>query len=412
MRICLLLGFLFGEMAVGAIALAEERGPDVSTPFPYGRPPIDYEDESSADPIAQLGKKLDARQVRLKHEPSRGYLRSLLRALDIPVESQVLVYSKTSLNRKLISPKNPRAIYFNDQTYVSWTPGSTALEISTVDPQKGGMFYTLPQSPEQPAKFVRATNCLTCHVTTNTLQVPGHLARSFFTDHRGEPLNGRSLINHDSPLNKRWGGWYVTGDHGDQPHMGNVIGADAAREFRKDPLLHGNVNDLSSFFDVQPYLTPHSDIVALMVMEHQTYLQNLLTRLNYETRLERESTVEEFLLRYLFFIDEPPLTEEVFGDSGFTGAFEFYGPEDSRGRSLRQFDLETRLFKYRLSYQIYAPAFQQLPAAAKARLYKRIWNVLSGEEPGQDFQKIPLAERKAILEILRDTVPDLPAYFR
>ncbi len=394
-----------------AAVTAEENRPDVSEPFPYGVAPINYDDETTSDPVAALGKKLQAGRLEFKFDKSHGYLQSLLRALEIPVESQVLVFSKTSVNRRHISPKTPRAIYFNDQTYVGWTPGSNALEISTVDPQKGAIFYTLRQTIDEPPRFARAKNCLTCHVTTNSLQVPGHLARSFFTDDRGEPLHGRSLINHDSPLKDRWGGWYVTGSHGEQPHMGNVIGADAARGFGENPLLHGNAAELSSYFEVRAYLAPHRDIVALMVLDHQTYLQNLLTRLNYETRLERTPTVEDFLLRYLFFIDEPPLTEEVIGEGGFTEAFEFVGPQDSHGRSLRQFDLQTRLFKYRLSYQIYTPAFRQLPATAKASLYQRIWNVLNGKEPDADYLVLPEAERQAILEILRETNDDLPAYY-
>ena len=386
--------------------------PSVTETIPFGRPPIDYYSDIADDPIAQLNARLKAGTTKLRFEPEHGFLKSVLRELQIPVESQVLVFSKTSLNRKLISPKTPRAIYFNDDVYIGWIPGITSLEVSSVDPQKGGMFYALPLEKEKPPRFVQAKNCLTCHANSNSLQVPGHVVRSFFTDKLGEPTSGRAQITHDSLLSERWGGWYVTGDHGEQSHKGNVVGLEAVREHRQDPLLHGNVTDLGSYFDAAPYPIPDSDIVALMVMEHQAYLQNLVTRLNYETRLKTTPTVEDYLLRYLFFIDEPLLTGEIIGTSGFADVFEYMGPEDSLGRSLRQFDLKTRLFKYRMSYQVYSRAFQGLPAEAKASLYKRIWGVLNGTEKNPDFQKIPAAERQAILEILRETINDLPAYFQ
>ncbi len=385
--------------------------PDVRDRFPYAKPQIDYFGDDATNPVADLDLRLREENSRLKYEPPHGYLRSLLRVLDISVESQVLVFSKTSVNRRLISPQTPRAIYFNDQVYVAWIPEIAALEISAADAKKGGMFYTLSQDPDLPQRFVRAKNCLTCHASTNSLQVPGHLARSFLTDQQGEPLQGRSWINHDTPLRKRWGGWYVTGHHGDQPHQGNIFGANAIQRYRQDPLSAGNVTDLSTFFDVKRYLTPHSDIVALMVLEHQAYVQNLLARLNYEIKLGREPTVEGYLLRYLFFVDEPPLTEEIVGTSRFAETFEARGPEDSRGRSLRQFELQTRLFKYRLSYQIYSPAFQQLPDQAKVRMYRRIWHVLIGEEPDKDFAKLAASERSAILEIMRETIVELPDYY-
>jgi hypothetical protein len=374
--------------------------------FHYLRKPIDYAGAETNNPIAGLEKRLATGVVKLRHDPKHGYLRSLLQALDVPAESQVLVFSKTAFNKHLIGPKTPRAIYFNDAVYVGWTPGIDALEISAVDPQKGAVFYTLPQKKESPPKFQRVPNCLTCHATSKTLSVPGHVLRSYATDNGGNPLAGVMQITHDTPLSRRWGGWYVTGLHGKQTHRGNIIGAG------RKPTLRGNLTSLKSFFDVSAYPVTHSDIVALMVLDHQTHIQNLLTRLNYETRLKRKNTVEDKLLRYLFFVDEPSLKDEVTGTSEFSGSFEFLGPEDSNGRSLRQFDLKTRLFKYRLSFQVYSDSFQHLPTAAKSRMYRRIWRVLTGRETDAAFQKIPQRERKAILEILRETVSGLPDYYK
>jgi len=410
-RILALIVVLFCMTVFSSLNIVAAERPEVKAPLPVALAPVSYRDKNTDEPIARLKKRLADGEAELRHEPERGYLKSLLRELDIPVSSQVLLYSKTSLNRRLISPQTPRAIYFNDETYVGWVPGIKALEISTADPLKGTIFYTLPQDGDKPVAFRRADNCLACHATSNSLQVPGHIVRSFFTDNRGEPIEGRSWINHDTPLKNRWGGWYVSGQHGEQPHMGNLMGKEMIQSYREDPLARGNVTDLSPYFDAGSYLSPHSDIVALMVLDHQAYLQNLLARYSIETQLKREPNVEEFLLRYLFFIDEAPLTEEMIGVSGFTESFEMAGPEDPRGRSLRQFDLRTRLFKYRLSYQIYAPAFQQMPAEAKERLYQRIWQVLIGADPDEDYQKIPAEERQVILEILRATLKDLPEVY-
>ena len=381
-------------------------------PFPYGQQPIDYFAEPQADPIAQLGRRIQKGELKLRYTEPHGYLLSLLQALDVPVESQVLVFSKTSVNKRLIDPRTPRAIFFNDTVYVGWIPEVPALEISAIDPQRGAMFYSLPQQSDKPPKFKRSENCLACHATSNSLQVPGQLLRSFSTDKMGNPISGLARVNHGTPLAKRWGGWYVSGLHGKQTHLGNTFGTEQNRRHRDDPAFGSNVTNLDPFFNVARYPAAHSDIVALLVLDHQVHAQNLLTRLNYETRLERKPTVEDELLRYLFFIDEPPLTDEVLGTSKFADVFESRGPEDPYGRSLRQFDLKSQLFKYRLSYQIYSPAFQQLPATAKARLYKRIWNVLTGKEKQADFRNIPQPGRQEILEMLRGTLPDLPAYYR
>lgn len=373
----------------------------------YLKKPIDYGSEKTNDPIALLQKRIDKGEVKLTYDEEHGYLRSVLQALDIPMESQVLVFSKTAFNKQLVGPRTPRALYFNDDVYIGWIPELNALEITAVDPQKGAMFYLLPQESEKtPPKFKRHPNCLTCHATSGSEGVPGHLLRSFQTDKVGNPTSGLKRITHDTPLEKRWAGWYVTGLHGDEIHLGNMIGSGG------NPAFSGNLTSLKSYFDVNMYLVPGSDIVALMVIDHQAHMQNLITRFNYETRLKRKNTVEDKLLRYLFFIDEPALKGEFLGNSEYTDIFEFFGPEDSMGRSLRQFDLKTRTFKYRLSYQIYSKAFQQLPVEGKNRLYKRIYDILTGKEKSKDYQVIPQKERQAILEILRDTIPDLPAYYR
>src|SRR5205814_2802844 len=134
---------------------------------------------------------------------------------------------------------------------------------------------------------VRNDQCLECHASAKTMGVPGHLVRSFATDDSGvADLNsGISLVNHRTPLAERWGGWYVTGIHGSQIHRGNLVGKEAYERQEKEPNYLGNVTNLGDFFAIAKYPSPHSDIVALMVLEHQTHMHNFITRLNYEATL-------------------------------------------------------------------------------------------------------------------------------
>jgi len=369
--------------------------------LPYGLLPIDYLNDKADDPIAKLGRQLKSGDVTLKRGEKHGYLKSLLKTLDVPIESQLLVFSKTALNRKLIGPTNPRAIYFNDDVYIAWVPGASSLEISAVDPIKGGMFYLLSQTTQTPPRFDRLEQCLACHAGTTTLQVPGHMTRSFLTDARGKPIVGYSRVTHDRPLSKRWGGWYVTGTHGDQNHTGNIFGKELIAKQKSEPNVRGNITSLKPFFDVKTLLSPHSDIVAHLVLNHQVHGHNLITRVGYEARFNRKSDAEEQLARYLLYLDEPELTAPIHGTSGYREQFEKRGPKDTAGRSLRQFDLKTRLFKHRLSFLIHTQAFDALPTAARNWVYGRLWELLAKSDRSQ-------AERDAIIGIVRATKKGVP----
>lgn len=406
----------------------------------YEREPIRYNSAPTSDPIARFQEQLDAGRVKLQHNPRNGYLASLLAALEIPVSSQALVFSKTSLQRDGISPRTPRAIYFDDEVYVGWVRDADLIEVAATDPALGPVFYTLDQRADKPA-FVRQTDrCTQCHGASMTDDIPGLLVRSVHTDPTGTPvlIAGTSLTTDASPLEERWGGWYVTGTHGDRRHMGNVTAKNRDDDGPLDAEAGANVTNLSDRFDTSRYLTGHSDFVALLVLAHQAEAHNLLTRLNYQTQWalrdslaintalgkpgdnaaltasarRRIQSAGERLVEYLLFCDEELLTERVAGTSGFAEDFASRGPRDSRGRSLREFDLRTRLFRYPLSYLIYSPSFDNLPAEAKAYVYRRLWEILSGKDDGPPFKHLSTADRVAILDILRDTKPDLPAYFR
>lgn len=400
----------------------------------FEKAPINYGDASTENPVVALQSKMDAGQIILAFDEQRGYLPAVLELLDIPISSQVLVNSKTSFQLRHISPKYPRALYFNEASYIGWVQDGDVLEVMTTDPQRGAVFYTLSQDIDEPPQFVRDQGqCIICHASSRTQGVPGGLVRSAFVDAGGQPHFGSGTFNidHRSPFDKRWGGWYVTGTHGALRHMGNVVSENKRKPEQLDREAGANVTDLSGRFNVSPYLTPHSDIVALMVLEHQTQMQNFLTLANYESRYtahsdsimnaaldrppeyESESTKRRIaaagdkLLRYLLFADEFQLTSPVQGTSAFAKEFSRQGPRDHRGRSLRDFDLKTRMFKYPCSYLIYSPLFDQLPQPVKGYVTRRLQEVLTAQEVTDEFAHLSLADRRAIREILAETKPHL-----
>jgi hypothetical protein len=406
----------------------------------FEREPISYSQSQPNNAVSKLLEQVAAGKKQLKYEPEFGYLRSVLAELDVPVSSQMLVYSKTSLQRHRISPQTPRAIYFNDDVYVGFCQAGDVLEISVADPQLGAVFYAIDQQEEltRPLVARQTDNCLICHASSQTKQIPGHVVRSVFTDAAGLPVlsAGTYRTDHTSPLEKRWGGWYVTGTHGEQTHMGNLIvrGRSDPREI--DNSAGQNQTSITDRFDTSCYLSPHSDIVALMVLEHQTDAHNYITRANFFTRqalhyqqtLNREmgepadkiwdstksriKNAGEPLVEYLLFCDEAPLTAKVQGTSTFAAEFSRRGPRDSQGRSLRDFDLTTRMFKYPCSYLIYSANFAALPIEAREYVLQRLWEVLSGKDQSDKFAHLSAADRQAILEILRETLPNLPDYWQ
>ena len=390
--------------------------------MPFDEGTINYNKAQPHDPIADLQQKLDKHPDKLMFDSKHGYLDSVLHALNIPKSSQVLVFSKTSFQRERISPNTPRALFFNDDVYIGFIPGSPMMEISTADPDLGGIFYTLDQNADQKPKFTRTDQCLECHASAKSMGVPGHLLRSFITDESGvvELNSGISEVNHRTPIADRWGGWYVTGIHGDQVHRGNLIGHKAFDKQEKQPNYLGNITDLSKFFDVSHYPSESSDIVALMVLEHQVHMHNFITRLHYESDLQLAryghvnyvTNIANAFLRYLLFVDEAEIIDRIEGNSTFSKDFEKLGPVDSKGRSLRQFDLRKRLFKYPCSYLIYSKSFDALPQKMKDHLYQRLWGVLTEKDTSPDFENISSERRRAILEILIETKKGLPDYWK
>ena len=397
---------------------------------------IQYTKATPNDAIAGLQKAIDSGSVKLFYNERNGYLQGVLRQLKVPAASQVLVFSKTSFQRQLIEPSSPRALYYNDHTYIGWVPGAPLLEISTIDPQLGAVFYVLDQRSSAKPKFIRQTyECLQCHTGVMTQGVPGVMMRSVYARADGQPdfRAGTFVTTDQSPMEERWGGWYVTGTHGQMRHMGNVIAHGDDGEPALDRDKGANVIDLRPFVDTTPYINRHSDIVSLMVMEHQTHVQNLITRANYHTRMalryeemlnkelhrpadyRAESTMSrvnsdcEPLVKALLFCEEAPITGPIAGTSGFAGQFEALGIRDKKGRSLRDLELKRRLMRYPCSYLIYSDAFTGLPPLAKQTVYRRLWEILDGKDRTPPFAHLSDADRTAIREILLDTKPDFAA---
>jgi hypothetical protein len=389
MRVIAAAGMLWAAALM--VATAQSR-----TLFPGTldhHPAIDYRSGALADPVTALQRELAAGQASLDFDGTPGFLRSLLARLNIPVESQMLLFSKTGIQHPFTNPDNPRALYFNDRVIVGYIPGAPMLEVASHDPRQGVIFQTLPQEVGlgTPPRFVRPDRCLTCHLSANSLGVPGILVRSMFTEGTGRtrPQLGSAIVDHRTPLEQRWGGWYVTGSHGRARHMGNAMVA-VALERGEDAISDVTLNRaaLDARVDRSKYPASSSDITALMVFDHQGHAMNLLTRLGWETRIALADGAAEFStgeLRalvndaadYLLFVDEPPLVAPVRGISKFAEAFSAAGPRDRNGRSLRELDLQTRLFKYRCSYMIYSPAFAALPPEARTALLARMREILT-----------------------------------
>jgi hypothetical protein len=414
------------------IAGSAHGGDIEAEPINYAKAPVD-------NAVSRLEQRLASGKATLKHEKDVGYLRSLLRELNVPQSSQTLVFSKTSLQRHRIAPTRPRAIYFGDDVYVGFCQRGDVLEVTAIDPGLGAVYYTLDQkSPDKP-RFTRQTDtCTLCHASSANQGLPGNLVRSVYPDQDGLPIlsAGSHRIDQTSPLSERWGGWYVSGTSGKQKHLGNLTLKGNPDPNNIDNAKGVNRTELSDCFKTSAYLTPHSDIVALMVLEHQTEMHNLIGRASLlmrialyeeasinkalgrpvdyrsETTTSRIKSAGESLVKYMLFSGEAHLTERVRGTSSFADEFRKRGPRDRRGRSLRDLDLEHRLFVYPCSYLIYSPAFDDLPAPMKEYVYHRLWEVLSGQDTTKEFAHLSAMDRQAILEILRETKPNLPASWR
>lgn len=400
----------------------------------YELPPIHYSEATASNRVSALAARLLADPALIKGESEQATLRKTLGLLGIPVETQVLVFSKTSLQRGLISPKTPRALYFSDDAYLGWVPGGL-MELAVTDPSLGLAFYRFDaRSHKRPPMIERDDDCLSCHAGPLTRDWPALLARSVFPDETGEPIGpaGSFLVEQDTVLSNRWGGWYVTGRHGGETHLGNLVVAEFDPGQPVDRTPGANLTDLATLVSTAPYPRTGSDIVALLVLEHQVGMHNRFAEgalrvrqwTHYQRELQRElgEPVSEEpvgtalrvvqgeaqrIIEHLLFVGEAALPEGgIQGDPAFQEAFRRDRHADSQGRSLKDLDLQTRMFQWRCSYLIYSDAFASLPATLRTEVLRRLWQILAGDEPPRPFTHLPAEERAAIHGILLATHED------
>ena len=407
-------------MTLLAVILLQSHLVLAAPPLNFEGAPVNYSDATPQNVITQLQRELDAGEKTWKYAEDFGYLLPLLKDLQIPISSQMLPFSKTSLQRHLIGPDRPRALYFNDDAYVGYVQDGM-LELMVSDEKLGMVFYTLKQTPAPPQFQRQVASCMTCHASSRTKNIPGLLVRSMFVDPVGLPVlsEGSYRTDHSSPLTERWGGWYVTGTHGKTAHMGNFQLPSSKRQ--KKPIENKtglNITNLSQLTPIAQYPSPHSDLVALMVFEHQIDAHNFIIRTNYAWQIdvyrgdtEKEDAVwkqeVEQLVKYLLFEKEVELEYPIQGTSSFATEFAKRGPFDSQGRSLRQFDLARRLFRFPCSYMIYSKAFQSLPEPVRTSVYQRLKRVITGDDESLLTQKLSETDRQNLAEILPVTIPEL-----
>jgi hypothetical protein len=337
------------------------------------------------DPVAALAHRIDQGSANLPFDAAYGFLPGVLEALHVPVESQIAVFSKTSIQGMIIQPSNPRVLYFNDSVSVGWVHGGF-IEFAAQDAAGEITYYVLMQRPD--AQITRRQDCAKCHKNSALM------VRSVHPSPVGL-LSEETDVDGRTPFSKLWGGWFVTGDAVPPGHAGNAVYESSKRL------------DMAPVFDAKFSLTPSSDVVALMVFAHQMRVMNLLAHAD----LAHPDNVNE-LADALLFADDRPLPGKIRGNSGFAEKFSAQGPRDSKGRSLREFDLQTRLMRYPCSYMVYSDAFDGLAAPIRQAVYRRMWGILSGEITGPAYSALSRENRMAVIEILRETKPDLPEYFR
>lgn len=383
-------------------------------------PPIRYADTPARDQLAELDSALKRGERPLAGMSSLEKLDWVLKLLDVPESSQMLVFSKTSKQVGLIHPRNPRCLFFSENHYVGYVPGG-AIEAIVQDPVLGPVFYLLDPGTEEGVKVMRDSgDCFSCHGTTRTEGVPGVLIRSVFPDADGHPmLNlGTTLVTHATPLEERWGGYYVTG-RSESGHLGNRI----FEEDRKPRPEVSALDDLTKVIECSKYPRATSDIVALLVIEHQCRVHNLLTAAAMQYRrsyflskaIDPEAdpdagqagriseTMAGRVVEALLFKDEADLGEGVEGLEEFQSDFSSRFPRTPDGDSLADFKLYGRLFKNRCSYMVYSEAFRAMPPRVKSSVMKQLKRALvEGEGQGAE---IGSRERKRIVGILEATLP-------
>ncbi len=408
--------FALGAPALGRLAAAEV---DALAFANLEAPEHEYWDRTPRDPFTRIKDDLEQGRLSLDESSEKACLESLLKALKIPASSQMLVFSTTSLQLRFISPRNPRAIYFNDEMFLGYIPGGK-IEVVSIDPELGAMFYIfdIPKDGVRPVAE-RSRRCMNCHADESTGEVPGVAIKSVIPGPTGGGLESyrRGRVGHEIPLSDRFGGWHVTGAEAVEKHWGNLLGRFTPQGIVTSPLPPGERFDWSSY----PVAT--SDLLAHLLFEHQAGFVNRVVEAHYRLRtaltrgkgkfLEADRVemerLAEVLIRYLLFSEEAALpTDGIKGDAVFREDFLANRRPARSGESLRDLDLKNHLFRNRCSYLIYTPVFQSLPEGFRRRIYQRMEHAFTTNPSDPDFVHLPMEERARLREILRETVPGWP----
>ena len=417
---------ILGALAATPLALAQFYND-------YDLEPHGYFSKDAKDPTTLLMKRVQRGEVIINEKPGKPLVERFLKELQLHKDTQVLVFSKTSLQRRAVSHSNPRAIYFNESVYLGWMPNGR-IEIASFDPELGPIFYFQRQLGDGKSPLLaRTRSCLGCHAGDATNFLPGSLGRSVYPDQ-----SGRSLLSldeyrrsgHHIPLTDRYGGWFVSGNHGSMRHMGNAIASREGGKVTIDREQFANLEKLDRFFKTDAYPAPGSEIAALLVFDHQVTMHHRLVEASYRARqslfdskldpketdmskLAKGRSREEFIegrdkvIDYMLFCEEVAIPK-VSCDPAFRRAFTSTRLPDRERRSLKDLRLDGRIFENRCSYMIYSPTFEHLPPMMKGAIYRRLHEILTSKDPIEGFQHLQQDEKRRILEILHDTKKDLP----
>ena len=392
-------------------ALLSASGAEPVTFHDFDAPPHLYRTRVPADRFTRMKADLESGRIALDRTSELAFLKSLLRVLDVPVSSQMLVFSTTSLQLRFISPSNPRALFFNDDIYIGYIPGGR-VEVLSLDPELGAIFsiFDIPRD-ERPLRIERSEKCMNCHGSADSAYVPGLVMKSVVPGERGGSLTAFRIeqTGHGIPFEQRFGGWYVTGKPSIASELGNVIGRYSNGAMLKQRLEPG------ALFDFARYPVATSDVLPQLLLEHQAGFVNRVVEASYRTRTalhasggkltpEQERELDEqarIVTRYLLFADEAPLPA-----GGVKGDAEF--KKDFQKTPLRELDLQTRLLKRRCSYMIGSPVFQGLPPQMKRRIYRRLGEALATENADAEYAYLPVVEKREIRASLKTMLSDLP----
>ena len=374
-----------------------------------------YLEKQPRDPFTRIKADLESGSLFYDDRKPLGYLESLLGKLKISKHSQQLVFSTTSLQLSRISPRNPRAIYFNEDLYLGYVPGGQ-IEVIGIDPEIGAIPYIFspPAGKEKSwhPKAIRSRRCMNCHANSDIGGVPGLLISSVIPGPGGGSIDAfrQTDTGHAIPYDLRFGGWHLTGNHTFPTSWANSTGV------MSKSIVTKISNPPGTFFNWNRYLVPESEVIANPVLEPQVGFVNRCLGATYRLRefflLEeskepakrtvRISQEAVRIVEYVLFSDEAPLPKPIsYENSAFAKDFQ------SKGDPLRQFNLKDRLMQRRCSYMIRSLSFQGLPEELKNAVFSKIKTVMTvpRSKLSSEFSYFGETERKEINEALEIISP-------